>query len=59
MRTDIYCFYDDDFMGPVLRGYWGAEKPDYDFECRVWLHLLRNMLWKTKLRHAKVLSKVL
>lgn len=48
----LRCFYDDDFMGPVLRGYWGAEKPDYDFECRVWLHLLRNMLWKTKLRHA-------
>ena len=46
------CFYDDTFMDRILHGYWGdAAVPD-DFRCRVWMHTLRNMLWKTKIRHS-------
>ncbi len=48
----LRCFYDDDFMEPVMRGYWEDEAPSYDFLCRVELHTLRNMLWKTMLRHS-------
>ena len=48
----LRCFYDDDFIGPILKGYWGGESSSYDFECRIWLHMLRNMVWKTMLRHA-------
>jgi aminoglycoside phosphotransferase (APT) family kinase protein len=45
------CFYDDAFMDRVLHGYWGTATVPDDFRCRVWLHTLRNMLWKTQIRH--------
>ena len=48
----LRCFYDDPFMDRVMAGYWGAEPVPDDFRCRVWLHTLRNMLWKTMIRHA-------
>jgi aminoglycoside phosphotransferase (APT) family kinase protein len=46
------CFYDDDFMNALTESYWDGAKPPEDFVCRVELHTLRNMLWKTMLRHA-------
>ncbi len=46
------CFHDDDFMNTLLDGYQGAgEALNPDFISRIHLHTLRNMLWKTKLRH--------
>lgn len=47
----LHCFYGDAFMDGVARGYWGGETPPDGFECRVWLHTVRNMLWKTMIRH--------
>jgi hypothetical protein len=48
----LQCFYDNAFMSAVLDGYGNGTGPSDDFICRMWLHTLRNMLWKTKLRHA-------
>ena len=48
----LRCFYDEDLMGPILQGYWGGETFSDDFESRTWLHMLRNMIWKTMLRHS-------
>jgi aminoglycoside phosphotransferase (APT) family kinase protein len=48
----LRCLYDDAFMEGVLQGYWGTAPVPPDFDCRVWMHTLRNMLWKTQIRHA-------
>lgn len=48
----LHCFHDEAFMDRVMEGYWGADRPPEGFQFRVWLHLLRNMLWKTQIRHA-------
>ncbi len=48
----LRCFYDEPFMGALMTGYTENDPLAPDFECRVWLHTLRNMLWKTMLRHA-------
>lgn len=44
----MYCFEGDEFMAGVLKAY--GQVPD-DFMARVNLHFLRNMLWKTVIRH--------
>jgi len=46
----LACFYGADLMGPLLEGYFGGREPEEGFHRRIWLHLLRNMLWKAKLR---------
>jgi aminoglycoside phosphotransferase (APT) family kinase protein len=46
----LQCFYEDDFMAHVFSGYFGDEKMSQDFQIRIWLHTLRNMLWKTMIR---------
>ncbi len=46
----LQCFYEDDFMSHVFKGYFGDEAISRDFQTRIWLHTLRNMLWKTMLR---------
>lgn len=48
----LACFYDEAFMNRVMAGYAGDTGLTDDFRCRMALHTLRNMLWKTKLRHA-------
>ncbi len=48
----ISCFYGDAFVEPILTAYWAPEPVPDDFRGRVALYLLRNMLWKAKLRHA-------
>jgi aminoglycoside phosphotransferase (APT) family kinase protein len=47
----LLCFYDAPFMRPLLEGYAGHEALHAPFIRRIWLHMLRNMLWKAKLRH--------
>lgn len=47
----LNCFYDDDTMRLILEAY-SVDFNIYDnFECRIWLHTLRNMLWKAGIRH--------
>lgn len=46
----LQCFYEEDFMSHVFSGYFGNEKMSQDFKIRIWLHTLRNMLWKTMIR---------
>lgn len=46
----LLCFYDDAFMTELMAGYWNDEPVPADFNRRVWLHCLRNMLWKTMIR---------
>ncbi len=48
----LRCFHGGPFMEALMAGYTETATPPADFECRVWLHTLRNMLWKTMLRHA-------
>lgn len=48
----LRCFYDEEFMTSVTRGYCGDAVLSDDFNCRIWIHNLRNMLWKTKIRHS-------
>ena len=48
----LQCFYDEHFMSALMRAYWDGAAPPDEFICRVWLHTLRNMLWKTMLRHS-------
>lgn len=45
------CFYDEVTMQALLEGYARHVSPSSEFYARVWLHTLRNMLWKTVLRH--------
>lgn len=44
----MYCFQDDAFMDDFLAAYQPSEA---GFMPRVHLHYLRNMLWKTVIRH--------
>ena len=47
----VRCFYDDDVFDPLVTSYGRqATLPD-DFSTRLWLYVLRNMLWKAKIRH--------
>ncbi len=51
----LRCFYDDSFIDQAMAGYTdagAAPLPGPNFDRRVWMHTLRNMLWKTKIRHA-------
>lgn len=48
----LACFYDEAFLAEVLTGYWDRTPSPPDFAARMWLHTLRNMLWKTKIRHS-------
>lgn len=48
----LFCFHDDRFLDTVLAEYASAGSLDEDFMLRIRLHTLRNMLWKTKIRHA-------
>lgn len=46
----LQCFYEEDFMAHVFSGYFGNEKMSQEFQIRIWLHTLRNMLWKAMIR---------
>jgi len=46
----LLCLYNPDFTKPLLNSYANGTEPDAPFMRKVWLHMLRNMLWKAKLR---------
>ncbi len=45
------CFYDQTTVQALLRGYTRDRTLADEFLPRVWLHTLRNMVWKAALRH--------
>ncbi|MFM1550018.1 MAG: phosphotransferase family protein [Lentisphaeria bacterium] len=45
------CFYHSEVIEPLLEGYREHRELPDDFDERVSLYLLRNMLWKAKIRH--------
>ena len=47
----LRCFYDEEVFEPLLAGYRRAAELPADFTTRLWLYVLRNMLWKAKIRH--------
>jgi len=47
----VRCFYDEDVFGPLVAAYGKETSLPDDFDARVWLYVLRNMLWKAKIRH--------
>ncbi len=48
----LYCFHGEDFMDRLLTAYLDGGPMPGPLRTRIWLHWLRNMLWKAKLRHA-------
>ena len=46
----VKCFYGPDVIGPFLEGYRETAPLPDDFEARLSLYLLRNMLWKAVIR---------
>jgi len=44
------CFYGEDVFDPLLEGYKEVVKLPDDFYPRLWLYLIRNMLWKAVFR---------
>ena len=47
----VRCFYDDEVFGPLVAGYTRRAALPEGFHARLWLYVLRNMLWKAKIRH--------
>lgn len=47
----VRCFYGDDVFDPLVESYTRAAALPDDFPVRLWLYVLRNMLWKAKIRH--------
>jgi aminoglycoside phosphotransferase (APT) family kinase protein len=47
----LNCFYDEKTIFSVKRGYESKRSLPSDFERAMWLHTLRNMLWKMMIRH--------
>jgi aminoglycoside phosphotransferase (APT) family kinase protein len=46
----VRCFYDDDVFNPLIKSYFKyLEQPD-DFYPKLWLYMIRNMLWKAVFR---------
>jgi len=46
----LACFHNWEFMESVLHGYQKVRELPEHFECRFWLHLLRNMIVKAVIR---------
>ena len=47
----VRCFYDAEVFEPLVAGYRRTAELPADFTTRLWLYVLRNMLWKAKIRH--------
>ena len=47
----LTCFYDEDVISVVKRGYETVSPLPAEFDRVRWLHALRNMLWKMMIRH--------
>lgn len=48
----VRCFYDDDVWLPLLDSYRAVRSLPADFDARLAMYLMRNMLWKSMIRHA-------
>ncbi len=46
----LACFYDGDVIARALAGYASVRALPPSYERRFWLHLLRNMIWKSVIR---------
>jgi len=46
----VRCFYQDDVFLPMLSGYGEVRELPDDFEVKLALYLVRNMIWKTVFR---------
>ncbi len=46
----VRCFYEEDVFKPMLEGYFSENKMNNDFYPKLWLYLIRNMLWKACFR---------
>ncbi len=46
----LACFHSGEFIIEVMKGYQKVTALPADFECRFWLHLLRNMIVKAVMR---------
>ena len=46
----VRCFYGDDIFVPLLEGYKEITPLPNDFYPRLWLYMIRNMLWKAVFR---------
>jgi aminoglycoside phosphotransferase (APT) family kinase protein len=44
------CFYNDDILGPVYRGYEEVTEMSDLFRAKTSLYLVRNMIWKSVIR---------
>jgi len=47
----LCCFHESEFIEAALASYARTHRVDAAFRARVALHALRNMLWKTVIRH--------
>lgn len=47
----LNCFLEEEQMNAALLEYFRPAPCDEGFQCRIWLHTLRNMLWKAMIRH--------
>ncbi len=47
----VNCFNAPDFMEILLESYSAISPVDETFKLRIWFYTLRNMLWKTMIRH--------
>jgi len=46
----LKCFYSSDVLDPVLEGYCQERQLPDDFDAKLGLYLVRNMLWKAVIR---------
>ncbi len=46
----VRCFYGEDIFSPLLEGYAEVAPLPDDFYPRLWLYMIRNMLWKAVFR---------
>jgi len=46
----IRCFYGEDIFNPVIEGYQTITQLSDDFYQRMWLYMIRNMIWKAVFR---------
>jgi aminoglycoside phosphotransferase (APT) family kinase protein len=47
----VNCFNSPGFMEILIEAYSSVSQIDENFKLRIWFYTLRNMLWKTMIRH--------
>jgi aminoglycoside phosphotransferase (APT) family kinase protein len=46
----VRCFYDEDVFDPLIKSYFSNDNMPENFYPRLWLYMIRNMLWKAVFR---------